>query len=309
MRAVFLKTQFLLAASLAVAGTPAIGIITASGHFTLGNSMVWGNSTLFDGVTVETEAASSQVALRSGAKLELGAASKARVFANRAELQKGVGIAAGSYEIDARGLKIRAEGSRLRVTVTDRVEIASLSGVARVTGAAGFLLAAIPAGHAMSFSPQAAATGAVTRTGCLVYKDGHFLLQDENTQEVSEVTGPDAAMQQIRANVGNRVEIGGAMTAAKPGVAVATGVLTAASVKVQSSGGCLSVASALDARTDIPAGANAPGSTTPPGQTPAASSGGHGMSTGTKILIVAAIGGAGAGAALALAGKKSSTSP
>lgn len=310
MRAVFFKTQFLFAATVAMAGTSAIGIITASGHFTLENSVVWGNSTLFDGATVQTDAASSQMALHGGAKLELGAASKAQIFANRAELQKGVGIAAGSYEIDADGLKIHADGARMRVTVTDRVEVAALNGIARVTGSNGLLLAAIPAGHAMSFSPQAAATGGVTRTGCLVYKDGHFLLQDENTQEVSEVTGPDAAMQQIRANVGNRVQIGGTMSSARPAVSAATGVLSAAAVKVQSSGGCLSVASALDARTDVPAAANVPGSTSPSGPSPAPSSGGGGgLSTGAKIGIVAAIAGAGAGVAIVLAERKSSTSP
>src|SRR5258708_23013995 len=43
-----------------------IGIITASGHFTLQGSQVWGNATLFDGASIETGAASSQLALRSG---------------------------------------------------------------------------------------------------------------------------------------------------------------------------------------------------------------------------------------------------
>lgn len=311
MRAVFIKTQsfFVFFGALAWAGSPAIGIVTASGHFTLENSVVWGNSTLFDGATVATDRASSQMALRNGVKFELGAGSKATIFENRSVLQKGVGIAAGSYEIDAAGLKIRTEGARMRVAVTDRIEVASLSGVARVTGAGGFLLAAIPAGRSMSFSQQAGATGAVTRTGCLLYKDGHFILQDENTQEVSELTGSDSVLRDLRANTGNRVEVNGAMTGAKPAVTVATVVMSVNSVTQKSQGGCLSVAAALDARTEAPLAAGAgPSSASTP--MPATGGGGGGMSGTAKALLIGGIAaGAGAGAAIALSSKKSSTSP
>lgn len=314
MRAVFIKTQSLFivlagaaAAGGAIAGSPAIGIISASGHFTLERSVVWGNSTLFDGATVQTDRASSEMALRNGVKVQLAAASKATIFENRAVLQKGTGIASGAYEIDAAGLKVTTAGARMRVAVTDRVEVAALSGVARVTGSGGLLLAAIPAGRSMSFAPQAGVTGTVTRTGCLLYKDGHFILQDENTQEVSELTAPDAIMRTVRANTGNRVEVTGAMTGARSAVAVATTVMNVAVVTQKSEGGCLSVASALDARTDAPANAGTGSSSPASAQTP--NTGGGGMSTGAKIAIVAVIAGGGAGAAIALAGKKSSTSP
>ena len=68
MKAVWIKTQFsfMLTGAIALAGSPAIGIVTASGSFTLENSKVWGNSTLFDGSTVETSQASSSLALRNG---------------------------------------------------------------------------------------------------------------------------------------------------------------------------------------------------------------------------------------------------
>jgi hypothetical protein len=308
MKAVMTKTQFLfmLAGTMAFAGSPAIGIATASGHFTLENSVVWGNSTLFDGSTVETSQASSSLALRNGVKLELGAASKARVFEHHAILERGVGVMAGTYEIDAAGLKISSGGARLRVVMTDRVEVAAVSGTARVSTGAGLLLASIPAGRSMNFSMQAGATGAVTRTGCLVYKDGHFILQDENTQEVSELSGGEAVMRDLRTNTGNRVEISGGTTAAKPAVSTATVSINVLLVSAKSSGGCLSVAAALNAQTEAP-GTSASASTGGVAQPPAPSGGG--MSTGTKILIAAAVIGAGAGAAVALAGHKSSTSP
>jgi hypothetical protein len=48
--------SFLSAVAIAA---PAIGIVTASGHFSVEGSQVWGNATLFEGATVETSSASS----------------------------------------------------------------------------------------------------------------------------------------------------------------------------------------------------------------------------------------------------------
>ena len=130
-------------------------------------------------------------------------------------------------------------------------------------------------------------------------------MQDQNTQEVVELLGRNVA-----ANVGNRVTVTGSASSARPALAAATSVLNATNVVAQQQGGCLSVASALDAQTSVtnpPGGAGAPpapGSTKPP--LPPAKSG---MSTGAKIAIVGAVAGGGAGAAIALSGKKSSTSP
>ena len=265
---------------------------------------MWGNSTLFDGATIQTDQASSELALRNGVKLQLGAKSRAQVFENHLALEKGTGQvnSAASYEVDAAGLKI--SGQRLRVSVTDRIEIAAFSGSARVTSGTGALLAAIPAGRSMTFAMQAGQTGSITRTGCLVYKDGHFLLQDENTQEVAELTGSGLAQ-----NVGNRVEASGIAGSGRPAVAAATMTMNVTAISTKSEGGCLSVASALDAKTEAPAGAASgpgPASTQPPASVPKS---GGGMSTGAKIGIAAAVIGGGAGAAIALAGKKSSTSP
>lgn len=294
-------------ASVVFAGTPAIGIVTASGHFTLERSQVWGNSTLFDGATVETDSASSELALSNGVRMQLGAASRARVWETRMLLEKGVGQMAGptSYEIDAGGLKIRvgSPNARVRVSLTGRVEVTALSGAARVASGSGILLAAIPAGHSMIFSMQAAPTGAITRTGCLLYKDGHFIMQDDNTQEVVELNGTG-----IAANTGNRVEVTGTATGAKPAVTIATLQMNVTSLTVQSQGGCLTVAAALDASTAAPP-SGTPAAVQPiPASTPPATTGG-GMSTGAKVGIGAAIAGGGAAAAILLAQKKKSTSP
>lgn len=291
-------------ASVVFAASPAIGIITASGHFTVERSVLWGNSTLFDGARVETGAASSELALRNGVKMQLGAASRAQVWENRLMLEKGVGqiAAPSSFEVNAGGLKIHSgsENARVRVGLGERVEVTTLTGIARVASSSGLLMAAIPAGRSMMFSLQAGTTGSVKRTGCLLYKDGHFILQDENTQEVVELSGKD-----FGPSVGNRIEVTGTVLPNKPAVSIATMVLNVSDVAPKSQGGCLSVASALNARTDVPPTTG----TVPAEVVRAPKTGGGGISTGAKVGIVAVVAGGGAGAAIALSGKKKSTSP
>jgi hypothetical protein len=284
----------------ALASSPAIGIVTASGHFTLDRSQVWGNATVFEGSVIETGPASSEIALRNGAKLQLAKDSRARILSGSVVLEKGAGqvFAPESFEVNAANLRMHTTG-RLRVSLHEGIEVASLMGSARVSSASGILLASIPAGRSMSFSPQAA-NGTVTRTGCLLFKDNHFIIQDENTQEVVEVTGQTFAPQ-----VGNRVQIVGTASSLKPSVTIATLRVNVATLTPKSTGGCLSAAASLNAQTEVPATASSS-----PAQPAAETTKSGGMSTGAKIGIIAAIAGGGAVAAVVLAtSKKSSASP
>ena len=299
------------AATSSVAKSPAIGVVTASGHFILDRSEVWGNATLFDGGKIETGAASSEAALRNGVKIQLASASSATVGENQLTLTKGTGqiSATEDYQVSAGGLAIRSATGASRVRVAwlagGTVEVTTLSGAARVANRTGLVLASIPAGRRMDFALQAA-TGAVTRTGCLLYKDGRFLLQDQNTQEVLEIRGDNLAPQ-----VGNRVTISGIASALRPALTAASGIVNASTVTLQETGGCLSVAAALDAQTEVTNTTTAVVPNQPaaaPAKAPAPTPKG-GMSTGAKVAIIAVIGGGGAGAAIALAGGKKSTSP
>jgi hypothetical protein len=314
-------TRILLMAAalmpLSFAATPgttnptAIGMITASGHFILDRSEVWGNATLFDGARIDTSAASSEAALRNGVKIQLGSASSASVNENHLTLTKGVGQVAApeSYEVSAGGLSIRSAAGTSRVRVAfisgGSIEVTALSGAARVANRTGLVLASVPAGRQMTFAMQAAAAGTITRTGCLLSKDGRFLIQDQNTQEVVEVRGDNLA-----ANVGNRVAATGTVSALRPAIAIATSILNANAIVLQQTGGCLSVAAALDAQTEPTNAAATPNQpAAAPAQTPPTTAAKTGMSTGAKVAIVAVVAGGGAGAAIALAGKKGSTSP
>ena len=300
------KTLYLSAIFTAItfAATPSIGIVTASGHFTLQGSEVWGNATLFDGASLQTTDASTELALHNGAKVQLGAKSRARIYADHLLLESGVGqvTAAAPFEVDAAGFKIRGDG-RVRVGLTQQVEIAALAGTARVATGKDVLLAAIPSGRSMNFAFQAAQSATLTRAGCLLYKDNRFILQDDATQEVVELNGQDLAM-----NVGNRVEVTGTASTTRPSVTIATSVMNVTAVSPRSQGGCLVVASSLDARTDVPR--TGPAGTTGQAPAPRPAGGGGGLSTGAKAAIIIAIaGGGGAGAAIALSGSKKSTSP
>ena len=317
-----LFAAWLLTPLTMIAAAPAIGVVTASGHFTLDRARVWGNATLFSGGTIATDAASSQTTLINGVRIQLAANSSASILDNRLTLLTGSGQLAApdaseiaAFEIAAGGFAIHPSGTGARVHVSwgagGTLEVASLSGSATVaTAKEGLVLASIPAGRKMNFAMQAT-TGVITRTGCLVSKDGRYLLQDLNTQEVIEVTG---AIPALAPNAGNRVTVSGTASSARPSINIASSVLNAATVTTQSQGGCLSVAAALDALTQpatAQAGAAPTASPAKPG-TPARGAGkpagGGGMSTGAKVAIVGVVVGGGAGAAVALAGKKS-TSP
>lgn len=292
----------------AVAATPAIGIVTASGHFTVQGSQVWGNATLFQGAIVETSEASSQVTLRDGVKVQLAAGSKARVYADHLTLERGAGqvAQAKAFEVDAGDLKIRGAG--VQVGLGETVEVASFGGTASVLGERNKVLASVRAGQHMSFAPQQA--GNVSTTGCLLYKDNHFIIQDQGpNMVVSELNGDPKVIQP---NLGNRVTVNGTLSTASPAVTVATRVINVSAVSPNAQGGCLVAAAALQARTDMPAGAAAQTTPTPnTGNAPAAAkSSGGGLSTGAKTAIwVAVIGGGAGGAVFALEANKKSTSP
>ena len=309
-----LFTALVALSSLSFAGSPAaIGVVSASGQFRLEGSRIWGNSTLFEGARVETSDASSELALSNGVKVHLAAGSSARVWQRRLELERGTGqvTASSAFEVNAGGVTVAADasvkGSRYRVGVSPgaRLEVAALSGNARVMGARGKVLAAVPVGSNMSFAMQQV----VTRAGCLVYKDNGFLLQVDDSPDVFQLAGGPLAE-----NVGNRVTVTGAVGLNAATINPAMLILNVTALLVRAPGGCLTAAAALNAQTSVPTSASsatptaAPAATAPSGA-PVPTIAREGLSTGAKIAIVGAIAGGGAGAALALGGKKSSTSP
>ena len=297
-----LPAALLLFSSTVFAAAPAIGIVSASGQFQLDGSRIWGNSTLFDGAKIETNGASSELALSSGVKIQLAAGSAARVWKGRLELERGTSqvTSTSAFQVKAGGITV--EGARYRVGFTQdaRLEVAAFTGRARVLGSRGDMLAAVQVGKNMSFAMQQA----ITRAGCLVYKAPGFILQVDDSPEVLQLSGGP-----LPQNVGNRVQVTGTPVATAASISPATSILNVTSLTLRAPGGCLTVAAALNAQTTVPS-ATSPAPATPgapPSNTPTVAR--TGMSTGAKVAIIAAVGGGATGAALAFSGKKSSTSP
>src|SRR5882724_3952207 len=125
-----------------MAAAPAVGIATARGSFTIDNSSIAGNATLFEGNRIETGRTSSQLQLNNGAKMQLAAESRGIVYRDRLVLERGSGRAE-NYSVEALSLHIRPDGGNgsAQVSVADRgqVLVAALNGPVRVSAANGVL--------------------------------------------------------------------------------------------------------------------------------------------------------------------------
>jgi len=276
------------------AAGPAIGIAIATGTFQADHSSVFGNTTLFEGTLIETNVASSRLRLKNGTQMELAADSRATVFGNRLLLEKGLGelAATANYRIEARSLRVATVGphaiARVRLEGATKVQVAAVDGPVRVFNKIGLLVANLKPGNSLSFEPQAGQENSFDMTGCLLQKQGKFVLANLEANQVVELRGAELD-QHLR----NRIRITGMGLPAETPVSGASQVIQVEKVEQVSTGGCLAVADQINA--------DPLKSPTPP---PAANS----KHTGAIIAGVAVAAGVGIGAAVALGGKKS-TSP
>jgi hypothetical protein len=197
--------------SLGMAAAPAVGIATARGSFTIDDSSIAGNATLFEGNHIETGRISSPLQLNNGARMQLAAESRGIVYRDRLVLEKGMGRVenAGTFQVEANSLRI-APASEAAAQVSLRpsgmVEVAALNGPVRVTASNGMLLASLQAGKTIDFTPEATPGPAAptTVTGCLESSGGKFLLTEEASLVRFEMTGTG-----LEKEVGHRVQISG----------------------------------------------------------------------------------------------------
>src|ERR1051325_5711402 len=138
------RSIFSLIASgcLLVAGAVpnSIGFVRSTGDFRVDGSTVRGNSTLFDGSVIETVTARSVVQLDIG-QLTLAPASRARIFHDRAILEKGAALLRDTDKLvfEANTLQVApsAKDSVLQVDVQSpsRIAVSARSGSAQVRNA------------------------------------------------------------------------------------------------------------------------------------------------------------------------------
>ena len=207
--------------TLCQADPAAIGTVVAAGNFQLDDAKVSGNATLFDGTTIQTGAAPSEVRLNNGARMSLAAGARGRVYQDRLLPERGESRiqAGGGYLVQARSLRILSEGAsssgRIALAGRSKVRVAALEGALRVTNSEGILVARVRPGAPIEFEPQAAGAAAPSRlSGCLAMTAGKYLLTDETTNVTAELKGSG-----LQTQVGNWVEIVGTMDpSAKPAV-------------------------------------------------------------------------------------------
>src|SRR5580658_2995019 len=242
MRLLNLKTVIVCAFSslgLLSAATSGIGVAMSEGSILIDSSSAAGNATIFNGSTLETQTASSQVHLNGGAQLRLASDSRGTVFSDHVDLQKGSAGITG-YSANASGLSVRADG-KASATISMRdhgvVEIAALTGDVHVFNAAGLNVANLVPGRALDLKPQDAGANAPSSlTGCAVKAGGNTLLTDETSNVTVQLKGGNV-------KTGQRVQITGSMVPNATPPSGATQVINVTNVK-QVGGPCKGVGSA-----------------------------------------------------------------
>jgi hypothetical protein len=195
---------------LVSAASPSIGFVKSAGEFRVDGSAVHGNSTVFEGALVETNAARSVIQL-SGARITLAPDSRVRVYRDRTVLEKGSGSVRDGdrHIIEAATLRIApsARDSVVQIDLTSplHVTVGARGGPAEVRNSSGVLTASLLPGMALAFNPQAASAAAVKLTGVIESRAGAYLLTDETTKiTVQLLEGPD-----VTRYVGKKVEVTG----------------------------------------------------------------------------------------------------
>lgn len=264
-----------------------IGVAMSEGNIVINSANTAGNATIFDGSTVETQSASSQVRLKDGAQLRLASDSKGTVYTDHLDLQRGSARITG-YAANASGLTVRAEGkSSASVSMRNQgvVEIAALTGDVHVFNAAGFNVANLVPGRALDLRAQdAGASAPSSLTGCAVKSGNNLLLTDETSNVTVQLRGGNV-------KAGRRVQITGAMVPNATAASGATQVINVTNVK--DVGGACKAGAVAAAGGAAGAGAAAAGAG-------AAAAVGGAVATSTVVIAGAAIAaGVGVGAAAA----------
>jgi hypothetical protein len=209
-----------------LAAAPAsIGIIKSTGQFRVNGSAIPGNSNLFDGDMVETGDARSIIQI-GASRFTLLPESRAHIFGDRAVLEKGSGLLAGTqgYYFEAGAMRITpaAKNSVIRVEVSapNRISVATEAGGAEVRTSSGVLVASLRYGMALAFSPQGTgATNTLRIRGTVESHDRKYFLTDGTTNVRFELQGTGLAKY-----AGKQVEITGSSSPAASDVAGAVQV-------------------------------------------------------------------------------------
>jgi len=301
------------ALTLSAANTPMIGMVSSDpgqAGVLIDGARVSSNATLFEGSQVSSTGY-SRVQLTSGTRVNLGANSVMRVYANHASLEGGTSELQGgsSYAIDARSLKIQpAEAgsiARVRLDGDQKVLVTAVTAPVNVWNLDGLLVARVMPEAPMSFLPQAAASNAFSNSGCVVNKSNAAVLVDQTGNQVFELRGNN-----VKNFVGKRANVAGTLAAGATPVAGASQVVNVTSITAGTGGDCAPVAARIGGTMSAAGIAGGAAAGAAAGGAAAGGAAAAGVSAAVVGGVVAAAGAAAIVGGLAAAGTFSScTSP
>jgi hypothetical protein len=179
---------------------PAIGLVRASGEFTIDGSEARDNSTVFHGSVISTTRAASHVVLEDGTRIDIGLDSRSRVYRDHLAIEQGLVHvnASNRYVVIAGRIRIDSPKQTLvRVGDSGTVAVTVLQGTTEVKNGRGMLVAMVPPGRTLEFSDADTTSDDASVTGCLErienrsgpHTDVHYVLEDQTTNVVVELVG------------------------------------------------------------------------------------------------------------------------
>jgi hypothetical protein len=200
--------------SYASAGTVSIGTASARGDMRVGNYMVKGNATLFDGSVVETGQATANLRLNKGTEITMSTSSRGTLYRDRLVLQRGEleMAASSSFKLEANGLRVTPNEPNSRGVVSMKpgktVEVAALNGSFGVTNDHGVLLANVRPGKPISFAMQAGGNPiSFSGTGMVSFENGNYYLTSDAGVKYK------VTCQDLKKYVGKKVRVSGTVQA------------------------------------------------------------------------------------------------
>src|SRR5215469_1760974 len=113
----------------------AIGLVRASGEFTIDGSWTRDNSTVFDGSVISMTHAASHVVLADGTRIDMGLDSRGQIYRDHVTIERGLAQvnASKGYAVVAGRIRIDSpQRTLVRVTDSRKVVVTALQGVTEV---------------------------------------------------------------------------------------------------------------------------------------------------------------------------------
>jgi len=210
-----------LSYAYASGATGSIGTVSARGYLRVDGYTVWGNGTLFDGTAVETGQATATLRLDNGTEIELAINSHGVVYRDHLVLLQGrsqLKTLGAPFLLEADGLRVAPSAPNalgvVSLSPANTIDVAAITGEFRVVDDAGFSVAHVASGAAISFpAAQSAAapegSSFIEAIGMVTDVNGYYYVTTDHGVKYQLVTGETA----LKKFVGKIVVVSGFLQA------------------------------------------------------------------------------------------------